>query len=162
VRKSSNRSRTMSRRICARFPVRHCAWRQLPHHRQSGKYATGPSLLPRILRGAPGFSGSAGDAALVSPSASANQACSLFELSRLSPHNPRLAVNEVPVSVRRPGETASGKPCRGAGRRRKPDTAGKAETEKCRKHGQLRGYGRRDALTSGRDRVRRKGLAPRT
>ena len=57
-------------------------------------------------------------------------------------------------------KTASSKRCGGADRRGKPDTASRAETRKSRKHGQLRGYRRREASTSGRSAVRGKGLAP--
>ena len=83
-----------------------------------------------------------------------------FGTSGLGLDNPRDAVNQLLVSPGDEEKTASGKRCGGAGRRGKPDTAGKAETRKPRKHGQLRGYGRREALTSRRGGVCRKGLAP--
>jgi hypothetical protein len=65
-----------------------------------------------------------------------------FGTSGLGLDNPHDAVNQLLVSLGDGEKTASGQRCRGADRRGKLDTAGKAETRKCGKHGQLRGYGR--------------------
>lgn len=70
----------------------------------------------------------------------------------------RLRTYRAAVAISK--KNTAGKPCEAADRRGRPDTAGKAETRKPRKHGQLRGCGRREALTNGRGGVRRKGLAP--
>ncbi len=83
-----------------------------------------------------------------------------FGSSGLGLDNPRDGVNQFLVSPGDGEKTASGKRCRGADRRGKPDTRRKPETRKPRKHGHLRGYGRREALTGGLGRSREKELAP--
>jgi hypothetical protein len=79
-----------------------------------------------------------------------------FGTSGLGLDNPCDGVNQFLVSLGDGEKTASGKRCGGAGRHGKPDTAGKAETRKPRKHGQLRGFGPREALTSGRGALQKK------
>src|SRR5579883_3471656 len=83
-----------------------------------------------------------------------------FGTSGLGLDNPRDAVNQFLVSLGDGGKRASGKRCGRAGWRGKPDTGRKPETRKPRKHGQLRGCGRREALTGGQGRSRGKELAP--
>lgn len=87
----------------------------------SAQLVGNPESTPPVLHclrescvAAPGVSGSAGDAASALASSSAEQVLSLFECSGLSPDNARRAVNQFLVSVRRRGETASGKRRRGA------------------------------------------------
>src|SRR5579885_204183 len=83
-----------------------------------------------------------------------------FGMSGLGLDNPCDGVNQFLVSPGDGEKTASGKLCLGADRRGKPDTRCKPETRECRKHGQLRGCGRREALTGGPESLRRRGLAP--
>lgn len=70
------------------------------------------------------------------------------------------AVNQLLVSVRRRGETASGERYRGARLAFQADSAPNEETRKCRRHGQLRGHQRRETLMVGRGKVRKTELAP--